>query len=253
MFGTNDDGFFYDPADLTAQYDWTGSTVPQRVAASDGVNFTPITISRIQDLGPRNRSSYTSVEVWAPRLRAVSKHNTPLYFWEFDGINDVMFQETTALSAGKYDIICCVALIPEHYENGYFQISGYRGIFSHIGDTCSLFTRGGGPTYGTWGPGWYGADSRLPFDDIPRPQIISMVGGASGSFRHNGVQDGTYAHTTGQASPLHRAFIGGLTAHGQNCAMRLYGILAINRRLTDSEIISVETYFADRAGVTLNT
>lgn len=247
LFTQGVDGFYIDASSLAEQYALDGDSmaVHHLIDAQDPSGFSE-PVDYLYDLSLNRHRLFTGQGHYMPVLRSFVAHNTTFFYWDFFGtfprfLVGQAWGNHGALTTSRYDIICAIRTEPSGFVSSSPR---YQGLLSLPGDSCSFFMEGSTRTIGTWGSGWYPADRLLTteYETTPTELVLSMVGGASGSFRINGEAAGTYARTTGQ--PMQTATIGGLSEHNQGADMKLFAMLAINRRLTHSEIRSTEHYFA---------
>ena len=249
LFANNEQGFFYDPNDLSTMFQDTAGTVP--------VTAVGRPVGLILDKSGRNNHAYQTTSASRPILR--QNATTGAYYLEFDGSDDffvtnsIDFTVTDKISlfTGVRKLADSTQIIAElsaqvAINNGTFYLVagddangvgytslGRRGVIANIDQIARNFT--------------YLA---------PDTAVLSAKHNISGnlsSMRRNGVVgiNGTGSKGEGNFGnyPLYIGRRGGTSLPFNG---HIYGLIGIGKLVSDRETTSIEKELAKRAGVTLS-
>ena len=248
LFKNGEQGFFYNPNDLSSMFQDAAGTVPVTGAGQS--------VGLIRDKSGRGNHAFQSNSASRPILR--QNATTSAYYLEFDGSDDffvtnsIDFTVTDKISlfAGVRKLSDAPQIITELSEDsniypgsfnfvagadlsyvGYMAIG--RGIDLSVGMTASSFTY-----------------------EAPDSAVLSAkhdISGSLSSIRRNGVVgvDGTDPKGTGNFGnyPLYIGRRGGVSLPFNG---HIYGLIGVGKLTTDDETAAIEKELAKRVGVTLN-
>ena len=245
LFANNEQGFFYDPNDLTTLYQDAAGTIPVTVVGQP--------VGLVKDKSGRNNHAYQTDSACKPKLQ----HNatTGAYYLAFDGSDDFLvtnsidFSSTDEVSlfTGIRKLSTIVGMVFEFSpnistNNGSFYLASPAGMAQ---PNQVVFVNKGTLFVPTANP------------SLPPP--ISVVVSAAGSIstntsilRTNGSQFISFDNTgTGNYGnyPLYIGRRGGTTNPFNG---HLYSLIGVGRLSTESETAAIEKELAKRTGVTLS-
>lgn len=251
LFTNGEQGFAYDPNDLTTLYQDAAGTVPVTAAGQP--------VGLMKDKSGRNNHAYQTTSASRPILRknAVTDAN----YLEFDGSDD-------------YLIVAKENLKFLHDGTGATGFVGFKPSGAAVYHTVLNTGNLGGATYVGYA---LAQDDRVLYGDIlnivangsgklhvniryktgvsANPRVVSFKNKiGTHVLRLNGTEvlntstETGVPNTTASTSDLWigRA-LSGLSLHGN-----LYGLICIDRLTTDSETAGIEKELAKRTGVALN-
>lgn len=246
LFANGEQGFFYDPNDLSTMFQDAAGSVPVTAAGQP--------VGLILDKSGRNNHAFQTASASRPILR--QNAITGAYYLELDGSDDffvtnsIDFTSTDKISlfAGVRKLVDSTQMIAElsvSVSSGSFYLVagsdgggiGYtsmsRGTFSAgVGKSARIFT-------------YSGADTAVL-------SVKHDISGGLSSMRRNGVVgiDGTEAKGTGNFGnyPLYIGRRGGTSLPFSG---HIYGLIGIGKLTTGNETAAIEKELAKQVGVTL--
>lgn len=250
LFANGEQGFFYDPNDLSTMFQDDAGTIP--------VTDVGQPVGLMLDKSGRNNHAFPTKSASRPILRknAVTGAN----YLEFDGSDD--FLRTSNIDFTATDKVSLLA--------GVRKLSDAR-----TGTVCELSASAQSPTPGSFvlfapaadGSNHYNfrsygstgsATGTLAVQNFPAPHsaVLRATGEIStntcellvngGSKQSTSISQGTGNYGN---YPLYIGRRGGTTLPFNG---RIYGLIGIGRLTTDSETMGLEKELAKRVGVTLN-
>lgn len=252
LFASGEEGVWYDPSDLTTMFqpDGTTATVPW-------VSGEVTDANRVGKILDKSRASgYDLIQTTATKCPTLVSDNG-LYYLDFDGTDDGMrttsnipfgtnsVQEMSAFAAVQKDsagVLQNVAEMSNNLgsQNGVFRLfytAGNLWRSVHKGDVANTLQTG----VITENPDKIVMTSVA---SISAPSHLFRIDGSEVNSNTNGLGNGPY--TDQPLSVGSRA--GGTSSRLDG---RIYGIIVRGKVSTANEISSVETYLADKSGVTL--
>lgn len=248
MFYKGEQGFFYDPNDLSTMFQDAAGTVP--------VTSVGQPVGLIRDKSGRNNHAYQTTSASRPILRknAVTGAN----YLEFDGSDDFLqtnnidFTATDKVSlftgvrnlADTGQIIAELSANTNYTSGSFYLVAGTDGVVGYT----SL-------SRGTTDSGLSQIARSFTYS-APDTAVLSVKHNISGdlsSMRRNGVVgiDGTGDKGSGNFGnyPLYIGRRGGayLPFNGH-----IYNLIGIGKLTSDTETAALENELANRTGVTLN-
>lgn len=240
LFANGEQGFFYDPNDLTTLYQDAAGTIPVTAAGQP--------VGLIRDKSGRNNHAFQTTSASRPILRqnAVTGAN----YLEFDGSDD--FLRTNSIDFTATDKVSLFA--------GVARTVDRLGVLLELGYSSDTFDN----TFGIQASSGYGNDIffvvhstevsliRLP-NFSPTSSIVSAKY-ANGDLTLK-VDNST---TSGNVSPIvqnfanYPLFIGRRAGWANPFNGQIYGLIGIGRLTTESETIALEKAIAKNVGVSLN-
>lgn len=246
IFASNEQGFFYDPNDLSTMWQDEAKLLP---VTSDGQP-----VWHILDKSGNNNHAFATSSASRPILRqnAVTGAN----YLEFDGnddflrTNNIDFTATDKVSlfagvrklsdAGSYSIVCELsANLLENFGTFNLQAPALSADKGYASDSK-------GTTYITTKARNYPA---------PNSAVLSFTGNISAPLNRLRVNANNFESTVSQGLgnygnyPL---YIGGRGGTDLPFNGHLYSLIGIGRLTTDSETIALEKAIAKNVGVSLN-
>ena len=256
LFANNEQGFVYDPNDLSTMYQDAAGTVPVTGAGQP--------VGLIKDKSGRNNHAVQTTSASRPILK--KDDVTGVYYLEFDGVDDslktnnINFTVTDKISvfAGQQTYLPSnVGTIVETVV-GYSSPSGGFVVWSPITYSAELskYTVGAGVSGGN-GIFFSGA---VPADNLK--STISLAADLSKTLKDEQVQfrvDGYRKFTTANSTIVAGSSfanvpicIGSRNSTSNRFKGRIYGLIGVGRLTTESEIVAIEKELAKRTGATLN-
>lgn len=249
LFANNEQGFFYDPNDLSTMYQDAAGTVP--------VTDVGQPVGLIQDKSGRNNHAHQTNSASRPILRQNTV--TGANYLEFDGVDD--FLQTSNIDFTATDKVSLFTGVDKLSDNPQFIAALVLDYTSLVG-TFSLITGedGLGNGYASTGIGSAtlsdGQSARnytYPAPDVAVLSVRHDISDDLSSMRRNGVVgiDGIEDKGTGNFGnyPL---FIGrylGLIAAFKG---NIYSLIGVGKLVSEDETIAIEKELAKNTGVTLN-
>lgn len=244
LFSNGEQGFFYDPNDLSTMFQDAAGTVPVTAVGQP--------VGLIRDKSGRNNHAYQTVSASRPILRknAVTGAN----YLEFDGSDDFLVTNSIDFTVtDKVSLLAGVRKFNDVVTTPVFELgatpntSRYFGILAPAlsGVTSYSFAsnRGGSLIQTAGGR----------FAPAPDDSVISAISLNKLTLRRNGVLADNAATNTGTGNygnyPLYIGRRGGTTLPFNG---HIYSLIGIGRLTTDSETLAIEKEIAKRVGVTLN-
>lgn len=248
LFANNEQGFAYDPNDLTTMW-------------QDQAKLLPVTSARqpvwhILDKSGNNNHAFATSSATRPILR--QNATTGAYYLEFDGSDD--FFVTNSINFTSTDKISLFTGVRNLTDSGRMvaelsaSVSANTGTFYLVAGTDL-----GGTGYTSLGRGTSGgatAAARNFTYLAPDTAVLSVkhdISGNLSSMRRNGVVgiDGTGNKGTGNFGnyPLYIGRRGGINLPFNG---HLYSLISIGRLTTDAETTALEKFIAKNTGVTLS-
>ena len=244
LFSNGEQGFFYDPNDLTTMFQDAAWTIPVTAAGQ--------AVGLIRDKSGRNNHAFQNDSARRPILRknAVTGAN----YLAFDGVDD--FLQTSNVDFTSTDKVSLftgmrrlsdvgVSIIAEFSANSVLNTNSFY-LVALSNSALQFNSRGSGNSATT-------SSQRFP---APAPVVISSVGDISGKVSKIRANSGGYAVNVGDQGtgnygnyPLYIGRRGGaaLPFNGH-----IYGLIGIGKLVSDNEIVNIEKELAKRVGVTLN-
>ena len=248
VFANGEQGFFYDPNDLSTMYQNAAGTVPVTGAGQP--------VGLILDKSGRNNHAHQTNSASRPILR--QNATTGAYYLEFDGSDD--FLVTNSIDFTSTDKISLFTGVRNLSDNGQ-MIAELSANIAYNAGTFYLVagTDLGGTGYTSLGRGTIGgatAAARNFTYLAPDTAVLSTkhdISGDLSSTRRNGVVgiDGTGNKGAGNFGnyPLYIGRRGGTTIPFNG---HIYSLIGVGRLSTDDEITAIEKELAKRTGVTLS-
>ena len=247
LFANNEQGFFYDPNDLSTMFQDSAGTVPVTAVGQP--------VGRILDKSGRNNHAYQSTSASRPILRknAVTGAN----YLEFDGAdgslqtNNIDFTATDKVSlfagvrnlSDNPQIIAELSELTNLNDGSFFLVAGnYLSIgYSSIGrGSAAISVEQAARSFTYLAP------------DTAVLSVKHDISGDLSSMRRNGVigTDGVGDKGAGNFGnyPL---FIGRRGGTSIPFNGHLYSLIGIGKLASNDEILAIENDIAKRVGVTL--
>ena len=249
LFANGEQGFFYDPNDLSTMYQDAAGTTPVTAAGQP--------VGLILDKSGRNNHAYQTVSASRPILQRNA--TTGAYYLAFDGVDD--FLQTANIDFTSTDKVSLFTGVTKLADAGKIIAELSPNTTVNAGSFFFVSgTYGGGNGYSSLARGSANADesqTALNFTYLaPDVAVLSVkhdISGDLSSMRRNGVVgiNGLADKGTGSFGnyPL---FIGRRAGIAFSFTGHLYGFIGIGKLVSDSETIALEKAIAKNTGVTLN-
>lgn len=249
LFANGEQGFFYDPNDLSTMYQDAVGTVP--------VTSVGQPVGLIRDKSGRNNHAYQTVSASRPILR--QNAITSAYYLEFDGTDDFLQTNNIDFTAtDKVSLFAGVRKLSDAAQGILCELS--TSVFESNNSGAFAVLAPGTATLTTFRPYSRGTvlanTNAVPTAPAPNsfvgtakmaisiPKIDVRVDGVDRVFTNMDQGTGTYGN-----HPLYIGRRGG-TINPFNG--RIYGLIGIGKLTTDGETLVIEKELAKRTGVSLN-
>ena len=245
LFATGEQGFFYDPNDLSTMFQNSAGTIPVTAAGQP--------VGLLLDKSGRNNPAYQTTSSARPILR--QNATTGAYYLEFDGGDD--FLQTSNIDFTATDKVSVFAGVRKLSDSTYgvlLELSAAVG--SVIGAFCVFAPRNvnASGNFGIMSKGAVLVDVATPTILAPVSAVISAKSAmASGlSMRVNGALSASSNNSQGAGNfgnyPL---YIGRRNGASLPFNGHMYGLIGISKLTSDAETLAIEKELAKRVGVTL--
>lgn len=244
LFANGEQGFAYDPDDLSTMYqDAAGTVLVTAVGQPVGL---------IRDKSGRNNHAFQTNSASRPILRknAVTGAN----YLEFDGSDDFLQANSIDFTAtDKVSLFTGVRRLSDAGVSIIAEFSANSGLNTNSFYLVALST--GALQFNSRGSGNSATTSSQRFP-APASVVISSIGDISGKVSKIRANSGGYAVNVGDQGagnygnyPLYIGRRGGtaLPFNGH-----IYGLIGIGKLVSGSETTAIEKALAKRIGVTLN-
>ena len=250
LFANGEQGFFYDPNDLTTMWQDAAGTVPVTGAGQS--------VGLIKDKSGRNNHAYQSVSASRPILQRNA--TTGAYYLAFDGADDFLVTNSIDFTAAnKMSLFtglertgnATIGTVLETGSNYITPTGGFGVQYPHIanGNTVNLLASSSGATVNTAGANAPNVLTYAGFIDLSKTTAADQL-----KFRVNGAYD-----TVGRANLAGNGnfanipvYIGRRAGTSNPLNGRIYSLIGISRLTTGDETIALEKELAKRIGVTLS-
>lgn len=243
LFSNGEQGFFYDPNDLSTMYQNAAGTIPVTAAGQP--------VGLIKDKSGRNNHAFQTVSASRPILRRNA--TTGAHYLAFDGVDD--FLQSNNIDFTATDKVSLFTGMRRLSDAGVSVITEFSA--NSVSNTNSFYLvalSNGAPQFNSRGSGNSAPVSSQRFP-APAPVVISSVGGISGKVSKIRANGGSYTANVGDQGtgnygnyPLYIGRRGGtaLPFNGH-----IYGLIGIGKLVSDNETTTIEKELAKRTGVTL--
>lgn len=244
IFANGEQGFAYDPSDLTTLYQDAAGTVPVTEAGQP--------VGLIRDKSGRNNHAYQTTSASRPILRqnAVTGAN----YLEFDGSDD--FLQTNNIDFTGTDKVTVIAGVRKLsdatrglvFEHGVNSVRGFR-LFSPDGSGYPSYTAYS--SAGTVATATTGSTYPAPISNVI--SIITDISSSKLQVKVNGILAANVNSSQGSGNydnlPIYIGRRGGSSFPFNG---HIYGLIGVGKLAPDRETVDIEKELAKRVGVTLN-
>ena len=244
LFSNGEQGFFYDPNDLSTMYQNAAGTIPVTAARQP--------VGLIKDKSGRNNHAFQTVSASRPILQRNA--TTGAYYLAFDGVDDFLQAGSVDFTGtGKVSLFtgvrrlsdAGVSIIAEFSANSVLNTNSFY-LVALSNSALQFNSRGSGNSAPV-------SSQRFP---APAPVVISSVGDISGDVSKIRANGGGYAVNVGDQGTgnygNHPLYIGRRGGAALSFNGHIYGLIGIGKLVSDNEIVNIEKELAKRVGVTLN-
>ena len=246
LFVNSEQGFFYDPNDLSTMFQDSGGTVP--------VTDVGQAVGLIRDKSGRNNHAFQTNSASRPILRknAVTGAN----YLEFDGTDDSLQTNTIdftgtdkiSLFAGVVKFVNLVSILCELSANTNTELgSFYIAAPEDSGGIYSFKSRGQteiNPVPVT--------SSGTPAYDVSVLSAFGNISGGNNTLRRNAVSKTAKTDLGLGNLGNHPLYIGRRAGTSFPFNGHIYSLIGVGKLVSDSETTAIEKELAKRAGVTLS-
>ena len=248
-FANNEQGFVYDPNDLSTMFQDAAGTIPVTAVGQP--------VGLIKDKSGRNNHAFQTVSASRPILR--QNATTGANYLQFDGVDDYL--RTNNINFTATDKVSLVAGIRKLSDSAFGAVletgtnyttpTGGFALFAplHIATSLGFGVSGGNVFYTGWQSGYEAPRNsvtslRLDLSATDRPsQTKFNIDGTWKVIEEGSAAAGVFANT-----PI---FIGRRAGASLPFNGHLYGLIGISKLTSDAETLSIEKELAKRTGVTL--
>ena len=244
LFSNGEQGFFYDPNDLSTMYQDAAGTVPVTDAGQP--------VGLIRDKSGRNNHAYQTKSAARPILRQNAE--TGANYLEFDGSDD--FLRTSNIDFTATDKVSLFTGVRRLIDAGVSTIAEFGA--NSVLNTKSLYLvalSNGALQFSSRGSG-NGATTSSQRFPAPASVIISSAGDISGKVSKIRANSGGYAVNVGDQGtgnygnyPLYIGRRGGTSLPFNG---HIYSLIGVARLTTDSETAALEKSIAKNTGAVLS-
>ena len=244
LFSNGEQGFFYDPNDLSTMYQNAAGTIPVTAARQP--------VGLIKDKSGRNNHAFQTVSASRPILQRNA--TTGAYYLAFDGVDDFLQSNNIDFTArDKVSLFTGVRRLSDVGVSTIAEFSANSGLNTNSFYLVALSN--GAPQFNSRGSGNSATVSSQRFP-APAPVVISSVGDISGKVSKIRANGGGYAVNVGDQGTgnygNHPLYIGRRGGAALSFNGHIYGLIGIGKLVSDNEIVNIEKELAKRVGVTLN-
>ena len=244
LFSKGEQGFFYDPNDLSTMYQNAAGTIPVTTAGQP--------VGLMLDKSGRNNHAFQTVSASRPVLQRNA--TTGAYYLAFDGVDD--FLQADSIDFTATDKVSLFTGMRRLSDAGVSTIAEFSA--NSASNTNSFYLVGlsnGATQFNSRGSGNSATVSSQRFP-APAHVITSSVGDISGKVSKIRVNSGGYAVNVGNQGTgnygKYPLYIGRRGGTGLQFNGHIYGLIGIGKLVSDNEIVNIEKELAKRVGVTLN-
>lgn len=248
LFANNEQGFAYDPNDLSTMFQDAAGTVPVTGAGQ--------AVGLIRDKSGRGNHAYQTVSASRPILR--QNATTGAYYLAFDGSDD--FLQTSNIDFTATDKVSLFTGIRKLSDAQVGILAEFSAVAVSNNGAFAFYAPPGAATQSVTfvSRGTVNGISSYTNPQVIAPVSVVMCGIGSVStdtslLRVNGAE--VVATTTDQGTgnygnyPL---YIGRRAGTSNPFNGHIYSLIGVGRLSTESEIAAIEKELAKRTGVTLN-
>ena len=247
LFANGEQGFAYDPNNLTTLYQDAAGTIPVTAAGQP--------VGLMLDKSGRNNHAFATSSATRPILQRNT--TTGAYYLEFDGADD--FLQTNSIDFTTTDKVSLFTgvRIPYGTYGESFQVVVELGVNTASNNGTFVLTT----PHRVFGDFQYSSRGTTRSDNIfsgitTEQRVITAKSAISSNLNSIRVNGGAYKNTAASQGtgnygnyPLYIGRRGGTTLPFNG---HLYSLIGIGRLTTDSETITLEKYIAKNTEVTLN-
>ena len=250
MFANNEQGFFYNPNDLSTMWQDAVGTIPVTAAGQP--------VGLMIDKSGRNNHAYQTVSASRPILQRNA--TTGAYYLACDGANDFLVTnnidftatDKVSLLAGVRKLSDVATAVVAELGTDSVTVNGTFGLFAPAGTGLTKFQFLSRGASGTNYARALNAIYNAPISAVLRG--IGSIANQNSELCVNGVfieKSATGLTSTGNYStaPLYIGRRGGTSLPFNG---HIYSLIGISRLTTDTETLALEKAIAKQTGVTLN-
>lgn len=243
LFASNEQGFAYDPNDLTTLYQDAAGTIPVTGAGQP--------VGLIKDKSGRNNHAYQTTSASRPILRKNAA--TGAYYLEFDGSDDFLQTSNIDFTAtDKVSLFAGVRKLSDAATGMVVELSSS----ANVNDGSFHLYQTTGSRFQFASRGTVAVSAPLVVNNAPLSTVIDGFGDISADtteLRVNAVNKNQVSTEQGTGNygnyPLYIGRRGGTSVPFNG---HIYGLIGIGKLTSENETRALEKTIAKNIGVTLN-
>lgn len=247
IFATGEQGFAYDPNDLTTLFQDAAGTIPVTAAGQ------PVGLMR--DKSGRNNHASQTVSASRPILQRNA--TTGAYYLEFDGVDDSLQTNSIDFTmTDKVSLFVGVRKLSDAATGTVFEVGD--GVVSTSFGLLAPSVSGANKFDARVSPGYVGSTTKDTAFNAPVSAVVVMLGtrasgGVSSQLRVNAVAQPPFQIISTPPTFMNgNLYIGRRGGTSFPFNGHLYSLIGIGRLAINSETIALEKSIAKNTGVTLN-
>lgn len=243
IFATGEQGFAYDPNDLTTLFQDAAGTIPVTAAGQP--------VGLMIDKSGRNNHAFQTVSASRPVLQRNA--TTGAYYLAFDGADDFLVTNNIDFTmTDKVSLFVGVLKLRDTDTSSVVELSSNPNNVSGSVALASLSTQ----NYQITSRGSISSFRRSSVNSAPFSCVIatkSAISADVNNMRVNGLDQGTTSTDQGTGNyGNYQMYIGRRGGLSLPFSGHLYGLIGVGRLTTDGETLAVERELAKQTGVVLN-
>ena len=244
LFSNNEQGFFYDPNDLSTMFQDAAGNVP--------VTGVGQPVGRILDKSGRNNHAFQTNSASRPILRQNAE--TGANYLEFDGSDD--FFVTNNIDFTGTDKVSLFGVVRKLGTNPALLAETSADSNATTGNFLLLAPNIPPDTYAVRFKGTGGGSSSLTGYLPPHSAVLFAKGSIANrlqALRVNGVSNSNQVFAMGTGNfGNHPLYIGRRGGTAIPFSGHIYSLIGVGKLVSDNETLAIEKELAKRAGVTLS-
>jgi hypothetical protein len=244
LFSNGEQGFFYDPNDLSTMYQDAAGTIPVTAAGQP--------VGLIRDKSGRNNHAFQNNSASRPILR--QNAITKAYYLEFDGTDDFLQTNNINFTAtDKVSLFSGVRKLSDAIQQCLVELSigAQNGSFSIWSPSYAK-----GKNFAFWSKGTVLNANAYNTDTETGVWVVTGHGdilNKTAELRVNGVRKVLSNADQGTGNyGNHPLYIGRRNGNAFTFSGHIYSLVGIGRLTTNQEITALEKLIAKNTGVTLS-
>ena len=246
LFANGEQGFAYDPNDLTTLYQDVAGTIPVTASGQP--------VGLMKDKSGRNNHAYQTMAAKRPLLQRSAK--TGAYYLNFDGIDDSLQTSNIDFTiSDQMSLFVGICKIKESRPAAIVVLSAAMYQQNGTFGLLSPFSNGGTNSFSARGSV---ANTVKFYDTVPVTPYFTVLAAKMCistdlmQLRNSGIVDKSSADLGVGNIGNHPLFIGNMGNVSYFFGGQVYSLIGVSRLATDNETLVLEKVIAKQVGVTLN-